>query len=141
MALGGLRYGGGEMMQLLLHLIGDYVTQSHWMAANKRKSWWAASVHASVYALPFLWLTRAAPYPHLAYFVICSSHLLIDRFGLARYVVFAKNFLSPRPWPLWEDCKATGYPDDVPVWLSFWLSVAADNTIHLAINYCALRWL
>lgn len=44
------------MAQLLLHLIGDYLLQSGWMAANKAKSHIAAFVHALVYSLPFLLL-------------------------------------------------------------------------------------
>jgi hypothetical protein len=38
--------------QLILHLIGDYVTQSDWMAQRKTKSTWAAFVHATVYSMP-----------------------------------------------------------------------------------------
>jgi hypothetical protein len=35
----------------------------------------------------------------------------------------------------------TGYAPDVPPFLAVWLLIAADNTLHLAINYAALRWL
>lgn len=122
--------------QLILHLFGDYVTQSDWMAQNKTKDTWAAVIHAGLYSVPFLLIGS-----HPAVWVIYLTHLLIDRFRLARYLVFAKNFLSPRPWPKWEDCKATGYPSTTPPWMAVWLMIAADNTIHLAINYAALRWL
>jgi hypothetical protein len=123
------------MEQLILHLIGDYVTQSDWMAQNKTKRMWPALVHAMVYSLPFFLIGSEH-----AWSVIFLTHYYIDRFRLARYVVFAKNFLGT-PWPAWEDCKATGYPSDRPDWLAVWLMIAADNTIHLAINYAALRWL
>lgn len=123
------------MIQLILHLLGDYVTQSDWMANTKTKSTWSAFVHASIYALPFLLVGGWR-----AVFVIWITHLLIDRFRLARYVVFAKNFLG-WPWPTWEDCKGTGYPSARPPWMAVWLLIAADNTLHLAINYGALRWL
>lgn len=131
------------MEQLLLHLIGDYVTQSDWMAQNKTKSSWAALCHAFVYSLPFALI--ASPYGLL---VIYTTHFLIDRFRLARYLVFAKNFsifhyfeAEAWPWPKWEDCKATGYPSGSPAWLSVWLMIIADNTLHLCINYASLRWL
>lgn len=123
------------MEQLILHLIGDYVTQSDWMANRKTASTWAAFCHATVYSLPFFFLAAAK-----AVLAIWLTHLLIDRFRLARYVVFAKNFLG-HPWPQWENCKVTGYPNERPAWLAVWLLIAADNTLHLAINYMALRWL
>lgn len=124
------------MEQLILHLIGDYVTQSHAMAKHKRTSWVMAFIHAAVYALPFSLL---GPSLH-AITVIWLSHMVIDRLGLARYVVFTKN-LWFEPQLKWEDCQATGYPPDVPPWMAVWLLIIADNTIHLAINYAALRWL
>ena len=177
--VGGVRRG--EMIQLILHLIGDYITQSDWMAQNKTKESLPAFCHALVYALPFLLLTRSP----LAWGVIFGTHFLIDRFRLARYVVWAKNWLAP--WkrretrtealqraksdgrvsspvfqgtelgdflddydnnpryiyatPSWDECEATGYPPDLPAWLAVWLLIIADNTIHLATNYAALRWL
>jgi len=42
------------MEQLILHLTGDYLLQSDWMALNKIKSNRAAATHALVYSLPFL---------------------------------------------------------------------------------------
>ena len=123
------------MEQLILHLIGDYVTQSDWMANRKTSSSWAALCHVTVYSLPFFLLCNWK-----ALLVIWVTHFFIDRFRLARYVVFAKNFLGT-PWPTWEDCKATGYPSTRPAWLTVWLMIAADNTMHLAINYAAIRWI
>lgn len=123
------------MIQLILHLIGDYVTQSDWMANRKTCNTFAAFCHATVYGLPFFLIGDWK-----ALLVIWSTHLLIDRFRLARFVVFAKNFMG-WPWPTWEDCKATGYPSARPSWLAVWLLIAADNTLHLAINWLALKYL
>lgn len=139
------------MEQLILHLFGDYVTQSQWMADNKSKAWWPAFAHALVYSLPFLLIMQRPP-PHGALFptafaVILWSHFLIDRYRLARYVVYLKNILfnwgspGPRARLPWSDCNATGYPNTMPPWLSVWLLIAADNTLHLTINYLALRYL
>lgn len=122
------------MEQLILHLFGDYVLQSGWMADNKTKRSWPALVHATVYALPFLLIASLQ-----AWVVIWSTHFLIDRFRLARFVCFAKEFMGGRP--AWSDCSATGYPSAVPAFLSVWLMIAADNTLHLAINYLAIRFL
>lgn len=124
------------MPQLLLHLLGDYITQSDWMAQNKTKAWYPAIQHAGTYSLPFLLIGN-----WVAVLIIFSTHLLIDRFRLARYVVFAKNFIAPSEYfPKWEDCKATGYPSAISMWMSVWLMIIVDNTMHLAINYAALRW-
>lgn len=140
------------MEQLILHLIGDYITQSDWMATGKTSKYFPALCHATVYSLPFLLLTHSP----LALFVIWSTHFFIDRFRLAKYVVYAKNFIAP-PSTLgpqytgvnfetydkfsWENCKATGYPSETPVWLAVWLMIIADNTMHLTINYLSLRYL
>lgn len=123
------------MDQLILHLFGDYVLQSHWMATNKTKAWWPAFCHASLYSIPFLLLGG-----FWAVFVIWITHLLIDRFRLARFVVFAKNYLG-WPFPKWADCASTGFDSTVPPWLAVWLLIIVDNTMHLTINYGALRWI
>ena len=153
------------MEQLIAHLFGDYILQSHWMAQNKAHDSRVAIIHAGVYTLPFLALTRSIP----ALAVILLSHAAIDRWQLARYVVWAKNWLAPRkkwyascavsdwtdrlieihpnevyeinqPMPPFWTCR-TGYPPRTPEWLAIWLLIVADNTLHLAINYAALRWL
>lgn len=77
--------------QLLCHFIGDYLLQSHWMATEKTKRSMAALVHVLTYGLPFLFLRPS----WLALFVIVSTHFVIDRWRLARYVVWAKNWIGP----------------------------------------------
>jgi hypothetical protein len=128
------------MEQLLAHLWGDYILQSQWMADNKGKSHWAAFVHAWLYTSGFWLLTQS----WAAIFVIFATHFLIDRYRLARFVVYAKNLLPPdeeNPRRPWSDCNATGYPNTMPSFLSVWLLIAADNTLHLTINYLAIRYL
>lgn len=124
------------MEQLLLHLIGDYVLQTDWMARTKTRASVATLAHALVYTLPFLLLSPSVA----AIAVIAGSHFLIDRFRLARHVAFAKNKLTD--WQLnWADCSATGFPSTMPTGQAFWLMIMIDNTMHLSINYAALRWL
>jgi hypothetical protein len=125
------------VIALLLHLIGDYLTQSSWMALNKTKASLPALLHALVYSLPFLLIGSPQ-----AVAVIFSTHFFIDRFRLARYVCFAKNFLAPVSWwPRWLDSKHTGYSNSTPEWLAVWLMIISDNTIHLLINTFALSHL
>ena len=142
--------------QLMAHMIGDYIFQSHWMATNKTKSNIAAFLHAATYTIPFMFLTKSL----FALAVIFLTHFIIDRFRLARYVNWLKNW----PWQLirrkilagheeggaeiWlvEQKRSplvtkTGYPDSAPVWLSTWLLFITDNIMHVVINALALQWL
>lgn len=156
--------------QLLAHAVGDYLLQSDWMAREKTSRLPVALVHALTYSLPFLALRPSLA----AWAVIVVTHALIDRYRLARYVVWAKEWLSPagflhlaarigraptvttdeagawdtapgwldapgRPAPL-SECP-TGYAPDKPPWMAVWLLIIADNTLHVAINGAALRWL
>jgi hypothetical protein len=109
------------MAQLLLHLIGDYLLQSGWMAANKAKSHFAAFVHALVYSLPFI--------------LICPSLN-------AKRVAIVKNYLAPRKhWPKNGDLSDFGYHKCTPEFLAMWLLIITDNTLHLLINFVALKYL
>lgn len=123
---------------LLAHLVGDYILQSDWMANEKTKRWWPAWAHALTYGLPFLLVTQSP----LALAVIVGTHAVIDHYRLARHVVWVKNFLAPRShWHPWSECSATGYHQDRPLWLTVWLMIIADNTMHLVINVAAVRYL
>lgn len=113
--------------QFVAHAIGDYILQSHWMATEKTKNSVAAAIHAATYTLPFLLITQSPE----ALAVTCGTHFLIDRFRLARFVVWFKN--GP-----WHPLTATGYQDAVPAWLSVWLLIAADNILHVVINGVAI---
>lgn len=138
--------------QILAHLVGDYILQSDWMATEKTEQSFAAAIHALTYSLPFLFFSPS--WQAIAF--IAATHFVIDRWRLARYVVWFKNYLAPlsvdmsagpplwissdaqRPW---SECRATGYPESRPVWLATWLLIIADNTLHLICNGIALLWL
>jgi hypothetical protein len=121
----------------IAHLLGDYVIQSDWMAAEKTERWWPAVTHAVTYGLPFLLLTQHVG----ALAVIVGTHAVIDRYRLARHVCWAKNNLAPRRYnPPWSQCKVTGYPESKPPWMAVWLMIVADNTLHVTLNSLALLW-
>ena len=120
---------------ILAHLVGDYLLQSHWMATRKTQRWWPAVAHGLTYTLPYLLVTQS-PW---ALVVICLTHIVIDRYRLARHVVWFKNQLAPAAFR--PAHTATGYPDDAPPWLAVWLLIIADNTLHLLINFAAVHWL
>lgn len=131
--------------QLVAHAVGDYVVQSHWMATEKTKQSFAAAVHAASYALPFLLITQSPA----ALAVIIVSHFLIDRYRLARYVVWLKN--GPIDFEeygsiaddvtRWKPITATGYPADTPPWLATWLLIIVDNILHVICNAVAISLL
>lgn len=160
--------------QLLCHAVGDYCLQSDWMATEKTKRSLAAAVHALTYTLcfipaastwgqvswsPLTWIPQSVSW--LALPVICSTHFAIDRWRLARYVCWAKNFIAPKHIEVlypeghpeagkvrelvrnapWSECSGTGYDGGKPPWLAVWLLIIADNVMHVLINAAALRWL
>lgn len=124
------------MEQLILHLFGDYILQTDWMAKNKTRLIWIATLHAAVYSTPFLLLSPSMA----AIAVMFATHVVVDRYRLARFVVFAKNKVT-EPGLQWADCCHTGFHKDTPIWLATWLLIIVDNAIHISINYAALRWL
>lgn len=139
---------------LLAHLVGDYLLQSDWMAAEKLKRLWPAVVHGAFYTLPFLLITL----DWRALLIIAGTHIVIDRWRLARWMSWAKNWVAPIKvrrgleaeegrWvvesynPTWAECKKNaGYPASKPAYMSVWLMILADNTMHLILNVVAVRW-
>lgn len=124
---------------IICHFIGDYLLQSHWMATKKTERWWPAVVHGFMYTVPFMFL----PISPLALFVIGSTHAIIDRYRLAKYISYLKNLIGPKASrPTFEEAqKNSGYSASTPVWLSMWLMVITDNTMHILINIAAVTWL
>lgn len=152
---------------VLAHLVGDYIVQSDYMATQKTGATpvgdssadIAALTHAITYTITYLCITKSP----LALALILVSHLVIDRWRLARYVCWAKNFIFS-PWSSdmlraavtcsfgptssiwshyrrpWSECAGTGYPGDRPAWLTVWLLIIADNTLHLLCNAAAVSW-
>lgn len=130
----------GEL--ILAHFVGDYLLQSDWMANQKTQrgiaGWVPAILHAVVYGLPFLFITKSIP----ALLIIVSTHAVIDHYRLARHVGWFKNQFAPKAYRSnWQECKATGYTVDKPIWMAVWLMIIVDNTIHMLINVAAVRWL
>lgn len=117
---------------LLAHMLGDYFFQPNEMAQKKTSSTYWAFVHALVYSLATFLFFRDASWQ--AMWLIAGSHFLIDRFRLARYVIWLKEGARGK-------VTATGYADDVPTFLSVWLMIIVDNTLHLMIGALALSYL
>ena len=126
--------------QILAHLFGDYVIQSDWMAQEKTKHSLPAFIHALTYGSCFLFITHSV----WAISLIVFSHFLIDRFRLARYVLWLKNQVAPKRfrYELSEGLESgTGYKNDSLAWLAVWLMIIGDNSIHILINALAVYYL
>jgi hypothetical protein len=120
---------------ILAHAVGDYLLQTDWMAQEKTKRWPPAIVHGLVYTLPFLLITTS-PW---ALLVIGGTHMVIDRYRLAKHVVWFKNQLQPKQWR--PGHTATGMKEETPDWLAYWLLFIQDNIIHILINVLAVMYL
>lgn len=124
------------MEQFILHLIGDFILQTDKMATKKITNTYWAIAHGILYTIPFILLTKSI----YALWVICITHILIDRFRLVRYLIYFKNKITDSSLE-WKKCKATGYPIALPSWLSFILLLLTDGTSHLIINYLSIKYL
>jgi hypothetical protein len=118
----------------LAHVVGDYVVQNDWMARTKTTAHAPAAIHASTYAACFLPLTHDPR----ALAVIGGTHFVIDRWRLARYLVWSRNQIAPEA-ARYPDPGPFGAPEHQPDWLAGWLLFLADNAVHMLINEWALR--
>ena len=145
--------------QFVAHLVGDYLLQSHTEAVEKTSSNWYAFTHVLKYTLPFLFITQS----WISLSIIFGTHFLIDRYRLARYWNYVKNgmFQKAKQYDkvirddegeavdvvfqgnyahLLKPLTVTGYPKDVPAWLSDWLLIITDNILHILINGLAIYY-
>lgn len=122
--------------QLVAHAVGDYLLQSDWMARRKGQSHLAALAHVFFYSLPFLFLTQNP----LTLAVIAGTHFVIDRWRLARYLIWGWSRIFPGGRS-WKECSKTGHPPDLPDYLAGWLLIIVDQIMHILINGAALAWI
>lgn len=138
------------MGQLLIHLFADYWLQNDWMALNKKEKWLPAIVHALVYTLPFLLITRS----WVALSVIFLTHAIIDHTRIVELLNRIKN------WKFDEDECCLFIPSNYigksftqynfklrdgynnrPFAIRVWLIIIQDNILHLIINYLSIKYL
>lgn len=133
---------------ILAHLIADYVLQNDWIAQEKTRSRGVAllhgAIHAAVYAVMLVMLVPdLGPLALLALAIIGVTHAVIDHYRLAKHLIWVLNQLAPKvdrySWP--EAREHGGYSADKPAWMSTWLMIIVDNTLHLTINTAAIALL
>lgn len=100
---------------LLGHLLGDYIFQNDWQAANKTSRTWPCLVHCLFYTMA-VFMTCFWFLPWWAYPVIFATHFPIDRWRLARKFMTINH----------QEAFATGM-------LAPWSIIVVDNIIHLVV--------
>ena len=109
-------------LALLLHFVGDYLTQNDFIAKKKTSDIKIALLHGFIYGLPFAVIVGFSW--QLA--AIMVSHAVIDRWRLATYWIKLVN------WNFKSD--NFGFSSETPKFMSVWLMIIVDNTIHVSIN-------
>lgn len=127
------------MIQLFLHLLGDYFLQNDWMAVNKSKysllGYLTCFIHCTLYAIPF------GLYYHnwVLAFLIYITHFLVDKFSLAKYWTKLVNC----HWKVEDNTiqEKLGFSASRPEYLVVWLHIIRDNAVHLMGNYFIIVYL
>lgn len=123
------------------------------MADQKTSKWLPALVHGFTYTIPFAFIVHS----WAALLVIALTHAVIDRYRLAKYLIWFKNQIVPKKhryaWdpsyspgntlkmPHELNDPTTGFPQSVPKWMSVWLLIIVDNVAHIIINTLAIIFL
>ena len=82
-----------------------------------------------LYALCFVWIVLSV----WVWLVIFITHFFIDRYRLATYWIRYYNGVNVS--------GPFGYEAGKPDYMTLWLMVIVDNTMHLVINFLAIVWL
>ncbi len=144
------------MLQLILHGIGDYYTQTDEMALNKKNKGWfgfrQCLIHCILYSLPFLFIGSWQ-----AVVVIFITHFIIDRTNIISYALAWKNGVKKyqkydsqgylievgkdESTIITYDISNFGYGKERPFAITIWLYIICDNLAHIICNYLALTYL
>ena len=136
------------MLQLILHIFGDYFLQTDWQALHKKKpgiiGFWACLKQCTFYSIPFLFVGSWK-----AVLVIFITHFIIDRTNIIAYLLAIKNNvrkqqtskMMPLSFPYTYDISNFGLGLDRPFAISIWIYIIVDNLFHIVCNYLALKYL
>lgn len=114
------------MIQLLLHLFGDFILQNDYVGTRKKEKSLTGRLyciyHCITYALPFFLVTDWR-----GVILIGLGHFIIDRWMVVAHFIKLKNFQP--------NIDNLGYTKETPKFMSTWLYIIQDNTIHLIWNF------
>lgn len=113
------------------HMLGDWVVQTDWQAANKATSWRANQAHICTYHLCLI----ACLVP---YWVWANAGTSVFRYASGIAASWVLHSLIDRRWPVRRLLEATGSPDFAKTTLGV---LAADQTLHvLTLAAVAVWW-
>lgn len=75
------------------HMVGDYITQTGWMAANKFRCWKARAIHVTCYTAGF------APVVWLAGMTLPAAMLFLALVWATHFIVDCRRWASGEQWP------------------------------------------
>jgi len=115
------------MEQLIAHLMGDFILQTEKQALGKKENFNLALQHALTYTIPFVFITQS----FIALLVICITHAIIDYRPTPQILRRIIN----------NSQTESGFLVGSPSFITVWLNIISDNTIHLLINMLAIKYL
>jgi hypothetical protein len=89
---------------LVAHLAGDFLLQTHWMAANKATSHKACAAHIAFYAMPMVAAGLGFGVQLEALALILAQHYLQDRYRLHLHWMRIMSQSTPEQWPVGPLC-------------------------------------
>jgi hypothetical protein len=82
-----------DLTIIACHMVGEYVTQTNWMAANKLQHWRPRLVHVLVYTAGFAFV------PWQAHLPLERAVLFLLAIGIPHFVVDCRRWASGEVWP------------------------------------------
>jgi hypothetical protein len=111
------------MLQLILHALGDYITQNDWVALNKKKLSLKGELACQIHCITY-WQAVLAIY---------ISHYIIDRTNVIGWFIAIRNGTF--------NVANFGFGQERPFVITFWLYIITDNIFHIICNFLALKYL
>ena len=126
---------------IFAHWVADFVCQTHWMASNKSKDWWALVDHVSVYTFvvtvllaPWL-ITKFGNLIVVFLLVTFVAHFITDAItSRITSRLFMSQFVVPPKWTVDIHMK----PDFTLHW--FFVVIGFDQFLHYAQLFLTLAW-
>jgi hypothetical protein len=132
---------------VLGHFVGDYTFQNQYMATEKsysgKRGHIACTVHVFCYTVAIAMFTGWHP---LFLLVVAIPHWIIDRWGLAWYILKFKNGYGPHQ--IWEDAPLCAAPAPGALQQNVWkvafaapIYIFNDNVLHWVCLWFTVKYL